>query len=66
MELVDVSEVSPALFVTGVIFILLVGGLLSMGVLRFFQTKKRQGWFFMSGSALSLLLLVLIVDRWFS
>ncbi|MCC3373361.1 hypothetical protein [Cohnella sp. REN36] len=66
MELVDVSNVSPALFVTGVVFILLIGGLLSMGVLRFFQVKKRQGWFFMSGSALSLAAMVLIVDRWFS
>lgn len=65
LELVDVSEVSAGLFIVGVIFILLVGGLLSMGILRFFQTKKGQGWAYMVGSAVSLVAFILIVNRWF-
>ncbi|GIO11843.1 hypothetical protein J19TS2_13980 [Cohnella xylanilytica] len=66
MELTDVSNVSPGLFVTGVIFILLVGSLLSLGVLRFFQQRKRQGSLFMVGSVLSFVAMVLVVDRWFA
>ncbi|MFC3800142.1 MULTISPECIES: hypothetical protein [unclassified Cohnella] len=65
MELVDVSEVSAGLFIVGVIFILLVGGLLSMGILRFFQLKKGQGWSYMIGSAVSLVAFILVVTTWF-
>jgi len=65
LELVDVSEVSAGLFIVGVIFILLVGGLLSMGILRFFQGKKGQGWGYMIGSALSLVAFILVVTTWF-
>lgn len=66
LELVDVSEVSAGLFIVGVIFILLVGGLLSMGILRFFQLKKGQGWSYMIGSVVSLVAFILVVDQWFA
>ncbi|TFE29867.1 hypothetical protein [Cohnella luojiensis] len=66
MDLVDVSEVSAGLFVTGVIFIMLIGSFLSLGVLRFFQLKKRQGFMFLGLSALSLIALVIVINTWFS
>lgn len=65
LELVDVSGISASLFVVGIIFILLVGGLLSMGVLRFFQGTRGQGWLYMAGSAVSLVAFIAVVTRWF-
>jgi hypothetical protein len=66
VEITDVSGVSPGLFITGIIFILLVGSLLSLGVLRFFQQKKRQGTFYFIGSVVSFVVMVLVVNRWFA
>ncbi|MCD9021369.1 hypothetical protein [Cohnella silvisoli] len=66
MDLVDVSDVSPALFITGIIFIMLIGSFLSLGVLRFFQLKKRQGGVFLGLSGLTLIVLILVINKWFS
>lgn len=66
MDLVDVSYVSPALFVTGAVFILLIGSFLSLGVLRFFQHRKGQGSLFLTLSALSLAGLIWSVNTWFA
>jgi hypothetical protein len=66
LDLVDVSNVSPALFVTGIVFIMLIGSFLSLGVLRFFQLRKRQGFTFMALSAASFVGLILAVNTWFS
>lgn len=66
MDLVDVSYVSPGLFISGVIFIMLVGCFLSMGVLRFFQSKKRQGGIYLGLSAISFVTMVVAVDAWFA
>jgi len=63
---VDVSEVSAGLFVAGVIFIMLIGSFLSMGVLRFFQLKKRQGGIYLGLSAASFVAMVLVVNTWFA
>ncbi|CAM3789170.1 hypothetical protein COLU111180_08505 [Cohnella lubricantis] len=65
-ELTDVSGVSAGLFIVGIVFILLVGGLLSVGVLRFFQQRKRQGFLYMAGSVVSFVVMVLVVNRWFA
>ncbi|WP_123040938.1 hypothetical protein [Cohnella candidum] len=65
MDLVDVSNVSPALFVTGAVFILLIGSFLSLGVVRFFQLRKGQGSLFLGLSALSLAALIWSVNTWF-
>lgn len=64
-EITDVSDVSAGLFVIGVIFILLVGSLFSMGVLKFFQSKKRQGTLYFGGSVLSFGLMLFVVLTWF-
>ncbi|WP_373230517.1 hypothetical protein [Cohnella sp.] len=66
MELVDVSNVSAELFIIGVIFIMLIGSFLSLGVLRFFELKKRQGVIYMFLSALSFVSLIIVVNTWFS
>ena len=66
MTTVDVSAVSPALFVTGILFILLIGGSLSLGVLRLFQSKRRQGIALLGSAAVFFTALVLVVERWFA
>lgn len=65
-DITDVSGVSAGLFITGIIFILLVGSLLSMGVLRFFQRNKGQGYMYLAGSVVSFVLMVFVVNRWFA
>ncbi|WP_239613805.1 hypothetical protein [Cohnella mopanensis] len=62
---VDVTEVSPELFITGIIFIMLIGSFLSLGVLRFFQLRKKQGGMFMGLSALSFIMLIVVTNAWF-
>lgn len=66
MDLVDVSAVSPELFITGIIFIMMIGSFLSLGVLRFFQLRKKQGGVFMGLSALSFIGLVVVVNTFFA
>jgi hypothetical protein len=66
LDLVDIKDVSAGLFVTGVIFIMMIGSFLSLGVLRFFQLKKRQGGMYMGLSALSFVGMILVVNTWFS
>ncbi|MFC4777427.1 hypothetical protein ACFO9Q_11585 [Paenibacillus sp. GCM10023252] len=65
MTLVDVSEVSATLFILGVIFLLLIFGLLSFGIVRMFQQRFRAGWLCIGGAALSTILFVVILNQWF-
>jgi hypothetical protein len=65
-ELVNIDHVPPAMFVTGVVFILLIGGFLSAGVVRLFQQKKKQGISFLALSVASLIGLIWIMNTWFS
>ncbi|RUS48037.1 hypothetical protein [Cohnella sp. AR92] len=64
-EITDVSDVSAGLFIVGVIFILLVGSLLSLGVLRLFEKRSRQGILYLGGSVLSFGLMLFVVLNWF-
>jgi fucose permease len=64
VELVDVSHVSPQLFITGAVLIMLIGSFLSLGVLRLFQQRKRQGIVYLALSALSLIILLVSVNTW--
>jgi hypothetical protein len=66
VDLVDISYVSPALFITGAVFILMIGSFLSLGVLRFFQQRKRQGFVYLTLSAVSLIVLIWSVNTWLS
>nr|WP_240546131.1 hypothetical protein [Paenibacillus artemisiicola] len=63
--MVDVSQISAALFITGAIFILLFFGLLSLGVLKMFQLKYRQGWFSFIGAVVSGAAFGIILNTWF-
>ncbi|MFC5701083.1 hypothetical protein ACFPVX_07295 [Cohnella faecalis] len=65
MDLVDVSNVSPALFVTGALFIMLIGSLLSLGVLRMFQQKKKPGIVMFVLAIVSFAVFVGVIDTWF-
>lgn len=66
MIITDISHVSPAFFITGAIFILLIGSLLSWGVLSFFQRKVRKGLWLLGGAVFSLLVMVFVFNTWFS
>lgn len=66
MDLVDVKDISVALFITGAIFILLIGSFLSLGVLRLFQERKRQGLMFLALSVVSFVGLVVSMETWFA
>ena len=62
---VDVSNVSPGLFVLGAVFILLIFSLLSLGVLRMFQQRFRAGWFCFAGSVASAVVMYILLDIWY-
>lgn len=66
VSLVNVEGVSPALFITGAIFILLIGSFLSLGVIRCFQGNARQGFLFLALSAVSVVGLIVSVNTWFA
>jgi len=66
MSLVDVSEVSLSLFLTGAVLILLMGSFLSLGVVRMFQLRRKQGGLFLGLAALSLIGLIVSMNTWFA
>lgn len=65
MDLVDIKGISVGLFITGALFILAIGSFLSLGVLRLFQEKKRQGLLLLGLSVISFVGLVLTMNTWF-
>ncbi|MBD3918662.1 hypothetical protein H8B09_07870 [Paenibacillus sp. PR3] len=65
MTLVDVSSVSPALFVIGAVFIMLIFSLLSLGILKMFQLRYRSGWFSFAGAVVSAVVFGVILNTWF-
>ncbi|MEK3881581.1 hypothetical protein [Paenibacillus sp. PL2-23] len=65
MSLVDVSSVSASLFILGVVFLLLIFGLLSLGILRMFQQKFRTGWFCFAGAIISFSVFMFILNKWY-
>lgn len=65
-DITDVSGVSAGLFIIGILFILLVGGCISLGVLRFFQQRNKQGVLYLAGGVVSFVVMVLVVNRWFA
>ncbi len=65
MSLVDVSSVSPSLFILGIVFLMLIFGLLSFGILRMFQQKFRTGWFSFAGAIVSFAVFMYILNKWY-
>lgn len=45
MTYVDTSDISAQMFITVLLFLLIIAPLISLGVLRFFKPKRNQGSF---------------------
>ncbi|MBD2847263.1 hypothetical protein IDH44_18850 [Paenibacillus sp. IB182496] len=65
MSLVNVSDVPASLFLLGVVFILLIFGLLSLGILRMFEKRFRVGWYSFAGAVFSSVAFGLILNQWY-
>ncbi|MBM7563567.1 hypothetical protein [Paenibacillus sacheonensis] len=65
MTLVDVSQISATLFVLGAIFIMLVFGLLSFGILKMFQLRYRAGVYSFIGAVVSGVVFGIILNEWY-
>ncbi|MFC6332408.1 hypothetical protein ACFP56_07200 [Paenibacillus septentrionalis] len=65
MSVVDVSDVSADFFILAVVFILLIFGLLSFGILKMFQQRFRTGWFSFAGAIVSSILFLVIINTWY-
>lgn len=65
VSLVDVSSVSASLFILGVVFLLLIFGLLSFGIMRMFQQRYRVGWFCFAGAIISFSVFMYVLNRWY-
>ncbi|MDF2835524.1 MAG: hypothetical protein K0Q63_1164 [Paenibacillus sp.] len=65
MTLVDVSNVPLTLFILGVVFLLLIFGLLSFGILRMFQQQFRAGWYSFAGAIVSFVVFMFILGKWY-
>lgn len=65
VTLVDVSDISTSLFIIGVVFLLLIFGLLSLGILRMFQQRFRYGWVCFAGAVVSFIVLMIILNKWY-
>lgn len=65
MSLVNISAVTPAFFITAVVFILLFFGLLSFGILRMFQLRFKDGWFSFAGAVVSGVVFGFVLNTWF-
>ncbi|GGH67364.1 uncharacterized membrane protein YjjB (DUF3815 family) [Paenibacillus sp. JGP012] len=47
MTYVDTSDISAPVFVTVLLFLIVLAPLFSLGILRFFQSKKKAGIMYM-------------------
>ncbi|GGG14517.1 hypothetical protein [Paenibacillus aceti] len=52
MTIVDLSDISVEMFVTVMLFLLLIAPLVSLGILRLFQGKKKIGFGLIGGGVL--------------
>jgi len=60
MTYVDTSDISAQMFITVLLFLLIIAPLISLGVLRFFQAKKKSG-FILIGSGAAVYVLFQII-----
>jgi len=65
VTVVDVSNVSLEFFITGAVFILALGSFLSLGVLRLFQQRKRQGIIYLLLAVVTLLVMIWVFNTYF-
>lgn len=62
MTYVDISSISPQLFVTILFFLLIVCPLLSLGVVRLFQQRIKVGITYISSAIISYVIFLLVAD----
>ncbi len=62
MTIVDTSDISIELFLTVMIFLLIIAPLLSLGVMRLFQGKKKVGLSLIGGSIVTYLVFQIVVS----
>ncbi len=65
MELVDVSNVDASLFIFGIVFIMLIFGLLSFGILKMFQQRFAAGWYSFGGAVVSFVVFMFALNKWY-
>jgi len=49
MTYVDTSDISARMFITVLLFLLIIAPLISLGVLRLFQSRKKSGFTLIGG-----------------
>ncbi|ULO08236.1 hypothetical protein H1230_05230 [Paenibacillus sp. 19GGS1-52] len=49
MTYVDTSDISARMFITVLLFLLIIAPLISLGVLRLFQSRKNSGFMLIGG-----------------
>lgn len=62
MTYVDTSGISARMFITVLLFLLVIAPLVSLGVLRLFQANKRAGLLYLFGGAALYLLFQLVLS----
>lgn len=65
MTIVDISSIDPTLFLTIALFLLIICPLLSLGVLRLFQLKKRAGITYLGASLFSYAIFMIVLNVYF-
>ncbi|WMT40362.1 hypothetical protein RE628_24640 [Paenibacillus sp. D2_2] len=61
MTIVDLSDISVEMFVTVMLFLLFIAPLVSLGILRLFQGKKKVGFSLLGGGVVVYLVFQLIM-----
>ena len=68
MTYVNISEISPQLFVTVLFFLLIVCPLVSLGIVRLFQQKVKSGISYIASAIVSYIVFLLVAqfvaDTW--
>lgn len=62
MTYVDISSISPQLFVTILFFLLIVCPLLSLGVVRLFQQRVKVGITYIASALISYIVFLIVAD----
>ncbi|MGZ9583947.1 hypothetical protein [Paenibacillus marinisediminis] len=62
MTYVDISEISPQLFVTVLFFLMIVCPLVSLGIVRLFQQKVKSGISYIASAVVSYVIFLIVAD----
>ncbi|WP_018757519.1 hypothetical protein [Paenibacillus terrigena] len=65
MTIVDISQIDASLFITIAVFLMVICPLLSLGVLRLFQERKRAGLTYIGGSIAGYIIFLIVIKLFF-